>query len=147
MAVKSNADSFVRKTRAFAASFPAAERTGIQAAAAAAKKSILATAGARGVHAQDRWVSVEQRGGTQRPSALLQLRGARAYWAQKGTKAHTIEPKRKKAIMTPQGPRASARVRGAKAKPFWRQGVQAAEGPAAQANAQAVQAAIRKSFG
>lgn len=146
MAVKSNVDSFVKRTRAVAASMPAAERAGVQAAAAAAQKSILAAARTRGVHARERWVSIEQRGGTQRPQALLQLRGAKAYWAERGTRAHDITPKRKKAILTPQGPRASAHVTGAKARPFWNQGVAAAEAPASRASAEAVAAAIRQGF-
>lgn len=144
MAVKSNVDSFVKKTRAMAGSIPAAERAGVQAAAAAAQRSILSAARGRGVNARERWVSIEQRGGTQRPQALLQLRGAKAYWAERGTKAHSITPKRKKAILTPQGPRASAYVRGAKARPFWKQGVAAAEGPASRAGAEAVATAIRR---
>ncbi len=146
MAVKSNIDGFVRRTQKAAAAIPLAERAGVQAAAATAKRTILATARARGAKATDYWISVDQRGGNQGPQALVQLRGGPAYWAERGTKAHDVKPKRKKAIMTPRGPRASAHVRGRKAKPFWQQGVNAASSPAGKAHAEAVSSALRKGF-
>lgn len=146
MAVKSNVDTFVRKLSAVSAAIPAAERAGVQAAAMVAKASILTSARSRRAKPRSRWVSVDQRGTTQNPAALLQLRGARAYWAERGTKAHDITPRRKKAILTPAGPRASAHVRGVKAKHFWAPGVQSAAKPAAAAHDDALRAALRQGF-
>jgi hypothetical protein len=146
MGVRANADGLLKRSQKLATALPVAERAGVNAAAAAAKRTIIAMARTRGVHARDGWVNVQERGGTRLPQAVVELRGSRAYWAEKGTKAHDIRPKRRKAIMTPAGPRASAHVRGAKARPFWREGVRASEKPAAAANANAIQAAMRSAF-
>lgn len=146
MAVKSNIDAFVRRTQKVAASIPAAERAGVDAAAKVAKTSILAAARAAGGKPSDYWVRVDTKGGTSRPQAVVQLRGGPAYWKERGTKAHKIAPKNKRAIMTPRGPRASAKVKGRKARPFWHQGVEASHAPAGKAHAEAVGAALRNGF-
>lgn len=146
MAVTSNIDGFVRRTQKVAASIPAAERAGVDAAAKVAKASILAAARAAGGKRTDYWVRVDTRGGSARPQAVVQLRGGPAYWKERGTKAHKIEPKSRRAISTPQGPRASARVKGRQARPFWHQGVEASHAPAGKAHAEAVGTVLRRGF-
>lgn len=146
MAVTSNIDGFVRRTQKVAASIPAAERAGVNAAAQVAKVSILAAARAVGGKPTDYWVRVDSRGGGPRPQALVQLRGGPAYWKERGTKAHKIEPKNRRAIKTPRGPRASAKVKGRTARPFWHQGVAASHAPAGKAHADAVGSVLRKGF-
>jgi hypothetical protein len=146
MAVTTNVAGFVRRTQKMAASIPVAERAGIEAAAKVAKTSILAAARARGGRPTDNWVKIVPHAGTT-PQALVELRGGPAYWKERGTKAHRIAPKTKRAVMTPAGPRASAKVRGRTARPFWHLGVEASRVPATKAHAEAVGAVIRQGFG
>lgn len=140
--VKSNAATFAAKMSKAAGSIPAAERDGVAAAARAARASIMNAATEAGAKPKGSWVGYRVVG----TSAVVDLRGARAYWAERGTKAHDIKPKRKKAITTPQGPRASAHVRGVTAKHFWAPGAAAARTTAPKAHGEAVVAALRKSL-
>lgn len=135
----------VGKMRAAAAAIPAAERSGITAAGQAMQAAVVASARGRGWKPGGSWVKVTNRAGSD-PSALVELRGSRAYWAERGTKAHKVTPKRKKAILTPAGPRASASVRGARARPFWRAGVGAGQTVAVAAHQKVVGAALRRAL-
>lgn len=137
--VKSNVAAFAAKMQSTAAVIPAAEKAGVLAAAIATPSSILAAASSAGAKPKSSWVGYRLVGS----NAIVDLRGARAYWAERGTKAHDIKPKRGKAILTPQGPRASAHVRGVRPKHFWAPGTAAARPVAAKAHQQAVVAALR----
>lgn len=63
--------------------------------------------------------------GTTNPSAVVRMRGP-AHLIESDTRAHVIKPKRKKAVMTPYGPRARVRHPGTKGKRPWKKGVAAA---------------------
>lgn len=137
--VKTNVAAFAAKMQSTATAIPAAEKAGVLAAAIAARSSILAAASSAGAKPKPSWVGYKILGS----NAIVDLRGARAYWAERGTKAHDIKPKRGKAILTPQGPRAHAHVRGVHPKHFWAPGAAAARPVAARAHQQAVVAALR----
>lgn len=137
--VKSNVAVFAAKMQRAGSSIPGAERAGLFAASQAARASILATATSAGAKPKGSWVGYKIIG----TRSVVDLRSARAYWAERGTKAHDIKPKRAKAILTPQGPRASAHVRGVPAKHFWAPGTAAARPVAAKAHQDAVVAALR----
>lgn len=147
MSVTTNASQFAARMNKAAAAIPAANQAGVKAAGDAIKKSILATARSRGWKADDRWVQTSSRGGRNNPQTLVELRGARAYWAQRGTKTHDVHPKNRRAILTPQGPRANARVRGMRGRPFFYEGASAGRPAAVAASEKAVAGALRAGFG
>lgn len=142
MAVKTNIDTFAAKMTRAAGAVPVAEKAALFAAATAARAAILAAAEAAGAKPKGSWVGYKVVGS----NAIVDLRGARAYWAQRGTKAHDILPKRKQAILTPLGPRARAHVAGVKAKNFWAPGTASARSAAAAAHQQAVVKALREAL-
>lgn len=143
MAVTSNVNKFVARTQAFGANMAAAEKAGLHAAAGATKKAVLTSARAHGWKPTGGWVGIKVL-----PSARqVELRGARAYWAERGTKPHSIEPKTKQAVLTPMGPRKNIQHPGAKARPFWAQGVAAATVIVPKAMANGVRGALLKTFG
>lgn len=143
MGVRSNVDGFTSSMQRRAAAIPGAEQAAVRAAGAAAKSAVIAAARGRGVKPQASWVSVTYAGSAGHSTALVELRGSRAYWAERGTKAHSLKPRNKKAIVTPFGPRASARVRGVKARPFWKTGTVQARPAIAKAHSDVLIAALR----
>lgn len=143
MALKSNVGQWAGNLRRMAQALPDAQRQGVMSAAEAVRRGVLTTARARGARAKESWVTITEQSAAGQPAALLQLRGSRAYWAQRGTKPHAIVPKSKQALRTPEGPRASAVVRGVKPKRFWEPGVQSAQAAAQQAMMRAVRDALR----
>lgn len=124
----------------------AAERSGTMAAAIAVKHSVLASAASRGWKPAGRWVAI-------RPLtpnlAEVRLAGARAYWAERGTKEHPIKPRRAEALGNPAkgfGPVDHVTQR-AKGREFWFAGVAAGRPLINAAYSRSVGAALVRAFG
>lgn len=143
MSVTTTAGAFARRMSKAAAAVPVATAAGTAAAGEAMKAAIVATAAARGTHPQDGWVQVKARGADR---VVVGLYGNRAYWAERGTRAHDITPKRGTAILTPAGPRARARVSGVRARPFFLEGAAAGRPAAVAAAEKATTAGLRRGF-
>lgn len=110
-----------------------AARDGVGKAALLVKTSVLSqlpTTRLRGVGKRGAKIGVRYDiKGTQNPTALVRATGP-FQLIERDTKAHKIEPKKrrsgKRAIVTPQGPRAWAFHPGTKGKHPWEKGVQLA---------------------
>lgn len=119
------------KLRKAGGAIDGAAKDGVFKASMLVKTSVLAelhgVTRLRGVGKRGAKISVGFRvGGVTNPSSLVRMRGP-AHLIEGDTKAHKIEPKgKKRAILTPAGPRASANHPGTRGKHPWEKGVKRA---------------------
>lgn len=147
MSVTTNAARFAQRMHRAGAAVQAANRDGVTAAGATMKGAILAAAANAGAKPDPGWVQTTPRGSSDHPQTVVALYGHRAYWAERGTRDHTVLPRRGQAVMTPRGPRASAHVRGMRARPFWAPGTATGARAVAATAQNAVWSALRRELG
>jgi hypothetical protein len=125
----------------------------VGAAALAVKKAILAGAPSRLRGVGKRGARLSVRYDVKNGVALVRAVGP---WQliENDTKAHDIFPKKRRArggkrvaVLTPQGPRASAHSRGTRGKHPWAKGVERGTPAATLAYVKVIQADLRKQFG
>lgn len=138
-----------------AAAIPKAQRVGVERAAFAAKKELLAAPGAprfvRGVGRRGAKTNVRYDvKGTRNPTALVRWTGP-AHLVDQPTKAHPIGPRRRRgkkrrAVLVNGQPRAVVQHPGTKGKGFFEAGVKRAQVVAPKEFAEGVAMVLRDSL-